>query len=59
MAIFFPSDCFIVVHGSPYSHVQLLFTRLLDEYQSVDIGYKQRVGERRVKVRLGCVLEIL
>ena len=26
---------------------------------SVDIGYKQRVGERRVKVRLGCVLEIL
>ena len=27
-------DCFIVVHGSLYPHMQLLFTRLLDEYES-------------------------
>ena len=34
MAIFFLFDCFIVVHGSLYSHMQVLFTRLLDEYES-------------------------
>ena len=34
MAIFSLFDCFIIVHGSLYSHMQLLFTRLLVEYES-------------------------